>query len=105
MSRSFAALLDESEHGQTIVITRGGRRLAAIGPAKAGNGVDVMAVLSSVMLDDDFSDDGVSARQAAPGQAADSLSDRPDVPERERRVVLETMDESNVDRAHEGINL
>lgn len=30
VSRSFSAVLDEAEHGETIVITRGGRRVATI---------------------------------------------------------------------------
>jgi len=41
-SRSFAALLDEAERGQTVVITRGGRRIATLGPASAGNGGAVL---------------------------------------------------------------
>jgi prevent-host-death family protein len=32
-SRSFAALLDEVEAGQAVVVTRGGRRIASISPA------------------------------------------------------------------------
>jgi prevent-host-death family protein len=32
-SRNFAAVLDAAEHGETIVITRAGRRLALVGPA------------------------------------------------------------------------
>ena len=37
-SRRFAAVLDEAEHGETIVVTRGGRRVAVIGPAPATPG-------------------------------------------------------------------
>lgn len=37
-SRGFSALLDEAEHGETIVITRGGQRIAEIRPANTGNG-------------------------------------------------------------------
>lgn len=40
-SRNFAAVLDLAEHGETIVITRGGRRLAAIVPAPIVNGADL----------------------------------------------------------------
>ncbi len=46
-SRSFAALLDEAEKGQTIVLTRGGRRIAVIGPASPSNGADLSALLNS----------------------------------------------------------
>ena len=34
-SRAFSAVLDEAERGETIVITRGGRRVATIAPASA----------------------------------------------------------------------
>ncbi len=63
-SRSFAALLDEVERGQTIVVTRGGRRIAAVSPAGAGNGADVLALLSVGAPDGDFSDDVRAARDA-----------------------------------------
>ena len=33
-SRTFAAVLDEAERGQTVVTTRGGRRIATIGAAR-----------------------------------------------------------------------
>jgi prevent-host-death family protein len=35
VSRSFSAVLDDAEHGETIVITRGGRRVATITPTSA----------------------------------------------------------------------
>lgn len=44
-SRNFASLLDRAEHGETIVITRGGRRLALIGPAPVANGGDFAEAL------------------------------------------------------------
>jgi prevent-host-death family protein len=44
-SRNFASVLDLAEHGETIVITRGGRRLAAIIPAPIVNGVDLADAL------------------------------------------------------------
>ncbi len=63
-SRSFAALLDEVERGQTIVVTRGGRRIAAVGPARAGNGADVVALLDADGPDAGFGDDVRVARDA-----------------------------------------
>jgi prevent-host-death family protein len=63
-SRSFAALLDEAERGQTIVVTRGGRRIAAIGPAAASNGAEVVTLLTSNAVDDDFAADVLAARDA-----------------------------------------
>lgn len=35
VSRAFSAVLDEAEHGETIVITRAGRRVATITAASA----------------------------------------------------------------------
>lgn len=63
-SRSFAALLDEAEHGQTIVVTRGGRRIASIGPATASNGAEVVVLLASNLVDEDFAADVLAARDA-----------------------------------------
>ena len=38
-ARRFSEVLDEVEHaGATFVITRGGRAVASLGPAAAGNG-------------------------------------------------------------------
>ncbi len=63
VSRSFAALLDEVERGQTLVVTRGGKRVASIGPASVGNGAEVMALLSHD-VDEDFAADIAAARGA-----------------------------------------
>ncbi|MDQ3576353.1 MAG: type II toxin-antitoxin system prevent-host-death family antitoxin [Actinomycetota bacterium] len=63
-SRSFAALLDEVEKGQTIVLTRGGRRIAVIGPASPSNGSEVVALLNSDLPDDNFAADVLAARAA-----------------------------------------
>jgi prevent-host-death family protein len=37
-SRNFSAVLDAAEHGETIVVTRAGHRVALIAPAPRGNG-------------------------------------------------------------------
>ena len=63
-SRSFAALLDEVERGQTIVVTRGGRRVAAIGPISANNGAAVKTLLAAGAVDDEFAADVLAARDA-----------------------------------------
>ncbi|MEP6816908.1 MAG: type II toxin-antitoxin system prevent-host-death family antitoxin [Marmoricola sp.] len=62
-SRTFAALLDEAERGQTVVVTRGGRRIAAIGPANASNGAEVLALLRANVADVDFAADVSAARE------------------------------------------
>ena len=67
-SRSFAALLNEVERGETVVITRGGRRIAVIGPSTAGNGADVRALLRVGVVDQDFADDVRAARDAVDDQ-------------------------------------
>ncbi len=63
-SRSFAALLNEAERGQTVVVTRGGRRIAFIGPATPSNGAEVLALLASDAVDEDFAADVLAARDA-----------------------------------------
>lgn len=60
--RSFAAVLDEVERGETVVVTRAGRRIATIGPAARGNGTDVAALFASLLPDEDFAADVVAAR-------------------------------------------
>lgn len=67
-SRSFAALLDDVERGETIVVTRGGRRIAAIGPAALCNGGEVIELLTSHVPDDDFATDVLAAREAVTSQ-------------------------------------
>jgi prevent-host-death family protein len=42
--RNFSAVLDEAEHGETIVVTRNGRRVALIVPAPRANGDVLRAV-------------------------------------------------------------
>ncbi len=45
-SRNFADLLNRAERGETVVITRGGRRLAVIGPAPVSNGGEIREALT-----------------------------------------------------------
>jgi prevent-host-death family protein len=68
-SRSFAALLDEVEKGETVIVTRGGRRIAVVGPTTAGNGADVLALLSSSNVDVQFAEDVLAVREAAVAEA------------------------------------
>lgn len=64
VSRNFASALDRAEHGETIVITRGGRRLATLAPATAGNGAALKNFLAANPVDEDFAADVASARDA-----------------------------------------
>lgn len=76
-SRSFAALLDEVERGETVVITRGGRRVATIGPAARGNGAALLALMTSgeAAFDPDFAADVAAARDAVEVQEPAWLGD------------------------------
>lgn len=60
----FAPLPNDDVRGQTVVVTRGGRRIATIGPATAGNGGEVVALLHRAVVDDDFAADVLAAREA-----------------------------------------
>jgi prevent-host-death family protein len=64
-SRAFAALLDEVEHGETVVVTRGGKRIATIGPASAGNGAAVRGLLLDGVSDRSFARAVRAARDVA----------------------------------------
>ncbi|MDT0320002.1 type II toxin-antitoxin system Phd/YefM family antitoxin [Streptomyces millisiae] len=63
VARNFASVLDRAEHGETIVITRGGRRLAILSPAPAGNGAAIKEFLATHPVDEDFADDVTTARE------------------------------------------
>lgn len=64
-SRSFAAILDDAERGHAVVVTRGGRRIATIGPASASNGAEVLALLNAIATDEDFAADVLAAQDVA----------------------------------------
>ena len=73
VSRNFSAVLDSVEHGETIVITRAGRRIAAITPAAAANGSALNAVIKqwrgSGALDESFSENIAAALAAASSES------------------------------------
>jgi len=64
-SRSFAAILDEAERGHAVVVTRGGRRIAIIGPASATNGAEFLSLVNMEPTDAEFAADIEVARDAA----------------------------------------
>ncbi|WP_326645720.1 type II toxin-antitoxin system prevent-host-death family antitoxin [Streptosporangium sp. NBC_01755] len=76
-SRSFAAVLDEAERGETIMVTRGGRRIAVIGPAPTAPGRMVKAFLtrSARTLDADFEADVAAARDAVDDEMRETWPD------------------------------
>lgn len=71
-SRNFSALLDCAEHGETIVVTRSGRRVALITPAPRTNGGALRDVLNrwqdADALDEQFAAHVASAREASSGE-------------------------------------
>jgi prevent-host-death family protein len=74
-SRSFAALLDEVERGETVVITRAGRRVASVGPAPIGNGAEFLTLLAGHSTDDAFAADVRAARDAVASESPAWLDD------------------------------
>jgi prevent-host-death family protein len=63
VARQFSAVLDEVDRGETIVITRDGRKLAILTPVPAANGEAVTAALND-LPDDDAYWDAVEAARA-----------------------------------------
>jgi prevent-host-death family protein len=67
-SRNFSAMLDSVERGETVVVTRAGRRVASIAPAPAATGAALNAVLTrwrGAAALDDFAESIGTARAAA----------------------------------------
>lgn len=69
VSRSFSAVLDSAEHGETIVVTRAGRRVAVITPAPRANGAALRAVFErwhgNPALDDTLATRVTATRETA----------------------------------------
>lgn len=67
-SRNFSAVLDATEKGQTVVVTRSGRRVAVIAPAPRANGAQLLDLLdrwrAHPALDDAFAAQVDAARGA-----------------------------------------
>lgn len=67
-SRNFSAVLDSAEHGETIVVTRAGQRVALIAPAPRANGAALREVFhrwrGNPALDDAFTAQVAAAREA-----------------------------------------
>ncbi|MTD55900.1 type II toxin-antitoxin system Phd/YefM family antitoxin [Amycolatopsis pithecellobii] len=65
-SRNFSAVLDAAEHGETIVVHRGGRRVALIAPAPRANGKALLEVVQDWRgrdaLDEAFEENVAAAR-------------------------------------------
>jgi prevent-host-death family protein len=57
VARNFSAVLDAVAGGETVVITRGGRRVAELTPTLAANGAAVREALRRHVPDPDWADD------------------------------------------------
>ncbi|WP_037069405.1 type II toxin-antitoxin system Phd/YefM family antitoxin [Pseudonocardia acaciae] len=65
VARNFSAVLDSVEAGETVVITRGGERVATVAPAPRANGGALIEVLREIQDRDDVFDDTFAANVAA----------------------------------------
>ncbi|MEU8899688.1 type II toxin-antitoxin system prevent-host-death family antitoxin [Nocardia sp. NPDC048505] len=63
VARNLSAVLDEAEHGETITITRGGRRIATLTPAARANGAEVIAFFAAHTPLEGFGDDVETTRE------------------------------------------
>ncbi len=73
-SRNFSALLDSAERGETVVITRAGRRIAQVMPVDVGNGGSLRAVHErwrGSEVDDRLAEN-IEAARSASNAAADA---------------------------------
>lgn len=72
-SRNFSAVLDAAERGETIVVTRAGRRVAVLAPAPRANGAALREVFErwrgNPALDDAFAANVAAARDTASTEA------------------------------------
>ncbi|HEY4020807.1 MAG TPA: type II toxin-antitoxin system prevent-host-death family antitoxin [Pseudonocardiaceae bacterium] len=74
-SRNFSSVLDAAEHGETIVVTRGGHRVAMIAPAPRGNGralLELAANWRGNSVFDEAFEANVEAARAAVSSEADN---------------------------------
>lgn len=80
-SRSFSAVLDEAERGETFVVTRGGEAVASIGPAPQANRASVLAFLEAhrarVAVDDPADEDFAQAVADARQQSREGVDGDP----------------------------
>lgn len=76
-SRNFSAMLDAADQGETIVVTRAGRRVATIAPAHQANGAALRAVFERWHKNPAL-DDALAARvDAARGAVSTELDADP----------------------------
>jgi prevent-host-death family protein len=64
-SRNFKDVLDRVEHGETIVVTRGGRRIAMLGPIPRYSGRSLKDLLAAHSPDPDWAAEHEELRDLA----------------------------------------
>lgn len=78
-ARSFSAVLDGAEKGETVVITRGGRQVAMIVPAPRANGAALKEFVRNWqdrgIFDDEFEANVAAAREATTDMDRDPWQD------------------------------
>lgn len=75
-SRHFSDLLDAVERGETIIIVRGSRPVAEVGPARRRTGADLRSALADVPPPDDaFSRDIAEAVALLNSEVGDPWGD------------------------------
>ena len=75
-SRKFSDLLDSIERGETVIITRGNRSVAEIGPARRRTGADLRAALADIPAPDDrFAEDIAGALELLDQEESDPWAD------------------------------
>lgn len=75
-SRRFSALIDAVEEGEAITITRGGRAVAQIGPARLRTGRDLRRALAALPpIDEDFEADIEAGRAMIEDEQSDPWRD------------------------------
>lgn len=79
-ARNFSAMLTAVENGETIMVTRSGRRIATISPVPRGNLGELGAIFdewnAADLLDDEFEANVVAARESVvAGRDSDPWND------------------------------
>jgi antitoxin (DNA-binding transcriptional repressor) of toxin-antitoxin stability system len=74
-SRGFSDLLDAIERGEIVVITRGNRPVAEIGPSHRRTGADLRVALSGIRPPDSRFEEDIAAATALLTEGGDPWAD------------------------------
>ncbi|MDN5916361.1 MAG: type II toxin-antitoxin system prevent-host-death family antitoxin [Pseudonocardia sp.] len=76
VSRNFSAVLDSTERGETILVTRGGEPVATITPAPRANGAALLELFARYARDPVPGGDELARNVESVGEAVDADLDR-----------------------------